>query len=54
MPPAFNLSQDQTLQLNPEFAAFTQSKRGTSLITSCGLLDALATQGNNKPLVAPH
>jgi hypothetical protein len=42
MPPAFNLSQDQTLQLNPDLLLITQSKRGTSLITSRGLLDALA------------
>ena len=34
MPPAFNLSQDQTLQLNPDlllYCVFTQSKRGLLL-----------------------
>jgi hypothetical protein len=48
MPPAFNLSQDQTLQLNPDFAASLKVNEVTSLITSRGLLDALATRDGPK------
>jgi hypothetical protein len=48
MPPAFNLSQDQTLQLNPEFAASLKVNEVTSLITSRGLLDALAVEGEKQ------